>query len=92
MLITLDIVNYNLGSCLMIGISILCPGLLGAMRSEYVDKAWDCEEMIVLQTLLHALISWIGSVACKTTGRLAFHLLYTIFPVDLQDIHEIVFT
>lgn len=75
MLIPLDIVNYNLGSCLMIGISILCPGLLGAMRSEYVDKAWDCEEMTVLQTLLHALISWIGSVAWFLPGLLHAHLI-----------------
>lgn len=82
-------VKYNLGSCcLIISISVF---VLGAMKSEHVDEAWEygtMDEMAILQTLLHALIIWICSVACKTTSRLAFHSLYTFFPVDLQDIDE----
>jgi hypothetical protein len=51
-------------------------------------KHGTVEEMAILQTLLHAVVIWICSVACKTTSRLAFHSLYTFFLVDLQDIHE----
>lgn len=52
-------------------------------------KLGNMEEMAVLQTLVHAVIIWICSVACKTTGQLAFQYLYTFFPMDLQDIHMI---
>jgi hypothetical protein len=51
-------------------------------------KHGTVEEMDILQTLLHAIVIWICAVACKTTSQLVFHSLYTLFPVDLQDIHE----
>lgn len=92
MLIPLDIelstytVKYNLGSsCLIIDVSVLCPG---SSENKYMDEARNYGRDGYLQTLLHALIIWIYSVACKTTSQLAFHSLYTIFPMDLQDIHE----
>ena len=92
MLIPLDIelsiytVKYNLGSsCLIIDVSVLCPG---SSENKCMDEARNYGRDGYLQTLLHALIIWIYSVACKTTSQLAFHSLYTIFPMDLQDIHE----
>jgi hypothetical protein len=80
MLIALDIelsiylVKYNLGSsCLIIDISVLCPG---SYETKYMDEARNYGRDGYLQTLLHALIIWICSVACKTTSQLAFHSLY----------------
>jgi serine/threonine protein kinase len=79
-LIALDIelsiylVKYNLGSsCLIIDISVLCPG---SYETKYMDEARNYGRDGYLQTLLHALIIWICSVACKTTSQLAFHSLY----------------
>ena len=80
MLIALDIelsiylVKYNLGSsCLIIDVSVLCPV---SYETKYMDEARNYGRDGYLQTLLHALIIWICSVACKTTSQLAFHFLY----------------
>jgi hypothetical protein len=79
-------VKYILGSsCLIINVSVLCPG---SSEKKYMDEARNFGRDGYLQTLLPALIIWIYSVACKTTSQLAFHSLCTIFPMDLQDIHE----
>jgi hypothetical protein len=72
-------------SCLIIHVSVLCPG---SYETKYVDEARNYGRDGYLQTLLHALIIWICSVACKTTSQLAFHFLYYIFPMDLRDILE----
>jgi len=67
MLIPLDIelsiytVKYNLGfSCLIIDVSVLCPG---SSENKYMDEARNYRRDGYLQTLLHALIIWICSVA-----------------------------